>query len=285
MHLVIVSGRSGSGKSATLDFLEDNEFYCIDNLPASLFTSVVDRALRQIEIIQPKIAVSIDARSFPNQIEKFPAIFERLKQKHVKCHLVYLDASDEQLLKRFSETRRRHPLTTDTRSLSEAIEDEAKLLKPIVDLASIYIDTTSLSLYQLKDFLRLRLLGEPDLGTAFLIESFGFKKGIPFEADLMFDIRCLPNPYWIPELRALTGKDQAVINYLDQQADVQEMKQDILEFLKKWLPRFAKSNRSYVTIGIGCTGGQHRSVYMVDQISQVLKSFLKNMQVRHRDLS
>lgn len=284
MQLIIVSGRSGSGKTTALHLLEDHGFYCIDNLPASLFTTAIDQTLLQSEIIQPKIAVSIDARSLPKQIENFPNIFEKLRAKYIKCDLVYLDAKDEILVSRFSETRRRHPLTSTTRSLAEAIEDESKLLSPIINLATLHVDTSQLNVYQLKDFLKLHLLEEPELGTAFLIESFGFKRGIPMDADWVFDLRSLPNPYWVPELRNLKGSDQAVIDYLIEQPEVLEMQNDILNFLEKWLPRFAATNRSYITVAVGCTGGQHRSVYMAEQIGKILKATLKNVQVRHRDL-
>lgn len=284
MRLIIVSGRSGSGKTTALHLLEDNGFYCIDNLPASLFTTAIEQALLQTEIIQPKIAVSIDARSLPRQIENFPSIFERLSAKYIQCDLVYLDAKDEILISRFSETRRRHPLTTATRSLAEAIDDESKLLAPIINLATLHVDTSQLNVYQLKDFLKLHLLEEPELGTAFLIESFGFKRGIPLDADWVFDLRSLPNPYWVAELRNLKGTDQTVIDYLVEQPEVLEMQNDILLFLEKWLPRFAATNRSYITVAVGCTGGQHRSVYMAEQIGKILKATLKNVQVRHRDL-
>lgn len=284
MRLIIISGRSGSGKSTALHLLEDSGFYCIDNLPASLFTIAIEQALLQTEIIQSKIAVSIDARSLPRQIEKFPEIFERLRAKYIQCDLVFLDAKDEILIKRFSETRRRHPLTSATKSLTEAVSDESKLLAPIVNLATLYVDTTDLNLYQLQDFLKLHLLEEPELGTAFLVESFGFKRGIPVDADWVFDLRALPNPYWVPELRDLKGIDQGVIDYLGGQPEVLEMKQDILAFLVKWLPRFSATKRSYITIAVGCTGGQHRSVYMAEQIAEELRKTLKNVQVRHRDL-
>jgi len=284
MRLIIVSGRSGSGKTTALHLLEDSGFYCIDNLPASLFTTAIDQALLQTEIIQSKIAVSIDARSIPRQIEKFPEIFERLRAKYIQCDLLFLDADDDVLIKRFSETRRRHPLTSETKSLTEAVNDESKLLAPIVNLATLYVDTTHLNLYQLQDFLKLHLLEEPELGTAFLIESFGFKRGIPVDADWVFDLRALSNPYWMPELRDLKGTDQGVIDYLEKQPEVLEMKKDILTFLTKWLPKVAATKRSYITVAVGCTGGQHRSVYMAEQIAKELKKTLKNVQVRHRDL-
>jgi UPF0042 nucleotide-binding protein len=284
MHLIIVSGRSGSGKSTALDVLEDNGFYCIDNLPAGLLPELAERTLLQTEMLQPHVAVSIDARNLPSQLERFPDLLAEVRARHIQCDVLYLDADEETLLKRFSETRRRHPLTHETRSLAEAIRDESLLLGPIRDLADLQIDTTHLNLYQLRDSLKLRLLNKPEPGTAFLIESFGFKRGMPVDADLVFDVRCLPNPYWKPDLREHSGLDQPVIDYLAAQPDVEEMYHDIHSYLHKWLPRFAASNRAYVTIAIGCTGGHHRSVYLAERLGKTLKPQLKNLQVRHRDL-
>ncbi|MBM7061566.1 RNase adapter RapZ [Pseudomonas sp. UL073] len=285
MRLIIVSGRSGSGKSTALDVLEDNGFYCIDNLPALLLPELAERALLHTELLEPLVAVSIDARNLPSQLQRFPELLDEVRARHINCDVLYLDADSDALLKRFSETRRRHPLTNENRPLAEAIEDERVLLGPIADLADLKIDTTHLNLYQLRDTLKLRLLNKPEPGTAFLVESFGFKRGMPVDADLVFDVRCLPNPYWKPELRDHSGLDQPVCDYLAAQPDVEEMYQDILAYLSKWLPRFAASNRAYVTIAIGCTGGHHRSVYIAERLGQVLKEQLKNVQVRHRDLS
>ncbi|WP_137889376.1 RNase adapter RapZ [Pseudomonas sp. 2FE] len=284
MRLIIVSGRSGSGKSTALDVLEDNGFYCIDNLPAGLLPELAERALLHTELLQPLVAVSIDARNLPSQLKRFPELLDEVRARHIQCDVLYLDADEETLLKRFSETRRRHPLTTAERSLAEAIHDESLLLGPIIDLADLKIDTTHLNLYQLRDTLKLRLLNKPEPGTAFLVESFGFKRGMPVDADLVFDVRCLPNPYWKPELREHSGLEPSVAQYLAAQPDVEEMFQDILAYLVKWLPRFAASNRAYVTIAIGCTGGHHRSVYLAERLGQALKKPLKNIQVRHRDL-
>lgn len=284
MHLIIVSGRSGSGKSTALDVLEDNGFYCIDNLPAGLLPDLSERALTESEGTQSQIALSIDARNLPSQLQRFPELLEQVRSRHIRCDVLYLDADDQTLLKRFSETRRRHPLTSEYRSLAEAIEDERQLLMPIADLADLKIDTTHLNLYQLKDMIKLRLLNAPEPGTAFLIESFGFKRGLPVDADMVFDIRFLPNPYWKAELRELSGLDQPVIEYLEEQTEVEELYQDIYNYLSKWLPNFAANNRSYVTIAIGCTGGHHRSVYIAQRLGTALKSKLKKVQIRHRDL-
>ena len=285
MRLIIVSGRSGSGKSTALDVLEDNGFYCIDNLPAGLLPELAERALLHTELLQPQVAVSIDARNLPSQLKRFPELLEDVRARYIQCDVLYLDAADETLLKRFSETRRRHPLTNQNRSLAEAIHDEELLLAPIIDHADLKIDTTHLNLYQLRDTLKLRLLNQPEPGTAFLFESFGFKRGMPVDADLVFDVRCLPNPYWKADLRDFSGLDQPVIDYLAAQTDVEEMFQDILAYLSKWLPRFAASNRAYVTVAIGCTGGHHRSVYLAERLGHALREPLKNVQVRHRDLA
>lgn len=284
MRLIIVSGRSGSGKSTALNVLEDNDFYCIDNLPAMLLPELAERTLLAAELVHPQIAVSIDARNAPNQLERFPELLAGLRERHIVCDVLYLDADDETLLKRFSETRRRHPLTNESRSLAEAIRDEKVLLSPITDLADLTIDTSHLNLYQLRDSIKLRLLDKPEPGTAFLIESFGFKRGVPVDADVVFDIRCLPNPYWKPDLRAYCGLDQPIIEYLNEQTDVEEMYADIYAYLAKWLPRFAASNRAYVTVAIGCTGGQHRSVYMAQRLGESLRQELSNVQIRHRDV-
>jgi UPF0042 nucleotide-binding protein len=284
MHLIIVSGRSGSGKSTALNVLEDNGFYCIDNLPAGLLPELAERTLLQPELLQPQVAVSIDARNLPSQLQRFPELLDEVRARNIQCDVLFLDADEDTLLKRFSETRRRHPLTHESRSLAEAIRDESTLLGPISDLADLKINTTQLNLYQLRDALTLRLLNKPEPGTAFLIESFGFKRGMPVDADLVFDVRCLPNPYWKADLREYSGLDQPVIDYLSEQADVLEMYEDILAYLHKWLPRFAASNRAYLTVAIGCTGGHHRSVFLAQRLGQALKPQLKNLQVRHRDL-
>ncbi len=287
MRLIIVSGRSGSGKSTALDVLEDNGFYCIDNLPASLLPDLVERALRQTEMLPAQLAVSIDARNSPTQLKRFPELLKHIRERNILCEVLYLDTDPPTLLKRFSESHRPHPLSGDTRSLSEAIHDEEILLAPIADLADLQVDTSKLNLYQLRDLLKLRLLNKPEPGTAFLIESFGFKRGMPVDADLVFDVRCLPNPYWKPELRALSGLDTPVMDYLAREPQVEEFYQDTYAYLAKWLPRFAANNRAYVTVAIGCTGGQHRSVYLAERLGQALKSQspLKNIRIHHRELS
>ena len=284
MRLIIVSGRSGSGKSTALNVLEDNGYYCIDNLPAGLLPELAERALIHTELAQPLVAVSIDARNLPSHLSRFPELLEDVRAKHIKCDVLYLDADEETLLKRFSETRRRHPLSNANRSLAEAIHDETALLGPIADLADLKINTTNLNLYQLRDTLKLRLLNQPEPGTAFLVESFGFKRGMPVDADLVFDVRCLPNPYWEPQLRALSGKDEPVRAFLDAAPMVQRMVDDIAAFLEEWIPRYQDFQRSYLTVAIGCTGGMHRSVYVAEAVAKSLAAKQHSIRTHHSEV-
>ena len=283
MRLVVVSGRSGSGKSTALHLLEDNGFYCIDNLPAGLLPELA-RQVNLSELELPKVAISIDARNLPSDLKRFPELLKQVRDAGVHCDVLFLAATDDVLIKRFSETRRKHPLTDQNHSLGEAIAEELRLLEPIIDLASLKIDTSHLTLYQLRDLLKQRLLGTLAHGPSVLVQSFGFKRGVPVDADLVFDVRCLPNPYWKPELRAFSGRDQAIRDYLEAQPEVEDMYQDIHHFLEKWLPRYAAGERSYMTIAIGCTGGHHRSVYIAERLLQNLTGKVSNLLIRHRDL-
>lgn len=283
MHLVVVSGRSGSGKSTALHLLEDNGFYCIDNLPAGLLPDLARQANKS-GMQLPKVAISIDARNLRSDLVRFPELLAQVRDSGITCDVIFLAATDEVLIKRFSETRRKHPLTDQSHSLAEAIAAELRLLEPIIDLANLKIDTSHLNLYQLRDTLKQRLLGSQGSAPSVLIQSFGFKRGVPVDADLVFDVRCLPNPYWKPELRQFSGKDQPVRDFLDAQPDVQEMYEDIHRFLSKWLPRYAAGERSYMTIAIGCTGGHHRSVYIAERLLQALSNKTANMLIRHRDV-
>jgi UPF0042 nucleotide-binding protein len=283
MHLVVVSGRSGSGKSTALHLLEDNGFYCIDNLPAGLLPELARQA-NNAGMDLPKVAISIDARNLPSDLQRFPELLKQVRNSGITCDVLFLAATDEVLIKRFSETRRKHPLTNHSLSLGEAIATELELLGPIIDLANLKIDTSHLNLYQLRDILKQRLLGNRGSTPSVLIQSFGFKRGIPVDADLVFDVRCLPNPYWKPELRPFSGRDKQICDYLNDLPDVQEMYQDIFYFLQKWLPRYAAGERSYMTIAIGCTGGHHRSVYIAERLLLDLGTQTANMLIRHRDL-
>lgn len=283
MHLVVVSGRSGSGKSTALHLLEDNGFYCIDNLPAGLLPDLARQA-NDAGMKLPKVAISIDARNLRSDLQRFPELLRQVRDSGITCDVIFLAATDEVLIKRFSETRRKHPLTDQSHSLAEAIAAELRLLEPIIDLANLKIDTSHLNLYQLRDTLKQRLLGSRGSAPSVLIQSFGFKRGVPVDADLVFDVRCLPNPYWKPDLRPFSGKDQPVRDYLDAEPDVQEMYEDIRTFLDKWLPRYAAGERSYMTIAIGCTGGHHRSVYIAERLLSDLGDKTANLLIRHRDL-
>lgn len=284
MRLLIISGRSGSGKSTALNMLEDHGFYCIDNLPASLLPAFVARISRE-EPALPRVAVSIDARNLPDDLKKVPSIIADLQDSSLHTEIIFLDASGPTLIKRFSESRRKHPLTTENIGLREAINRERELLEPIAALAGLSIDTSALSMHQLREIVRSRVVEKKDSSLALMFESFGFKNGVPVDADFVFDARCLPNPYWDDNLKSLTGLDQAVIDFLVTQDDATAMQTDIADFLAKWLPRFEASNRSYMTVAIGCTGGQHRSVFLCEQLKQLFSGQISNVQVLHRELS
>lgn len=283
MQLIVVSGRSGSGKSTALTVLEDAGFDCIDNFPVNLLQSLVDNALRDPRQKDSAIAVCIDARS--RDLERFPEILLSLDRMDVECQVVFLDALSPTLVKRFSETRRRHPLTDQHTDLRQAIEAEAGVLEPLSDLADLTIDTTRLSAQELGEMIRLRVLGRTQNRISLLFRSFGFKHGVPVDADFVFDVRCLPNPHWIPELRPLTGRDQPVIDYLSAEAEVNRMFTDISGFLDRWLPSFADNNRTYMTVCIGCTGGQHRSVYLAERLGVLFSTREVDVLVRHRELA
>ncbi len=283
MELIILSGRSGSGKSTALHQLEDEGFYAIDNLPVSLLPELV-RELSQSPLkVHKQVAVCIDARNSQDGLARFKGLCEQVQQ-HARLRIVFLDAADDKLIKRFSETRRRHPLTTDSLPLADAIKLESRLLEPIVVEASLAIDSSDMTVHELRAAIRDRILGVDASRLAVQIKSFGFKRGLPIDADLVYDLRMLPNPHWQENLRSLTGKDQAVQEFLSDQADVQLMHRDILQYLQTWLPKIEASNRSYFTVAIGCTGGQHRSVYMAESLAEAMRSSYPDLQVRHREL-
>lgn len=282
MKLVVISGRSGSGKTTALHVLEDIGYYCVDNLPVSL----LQKLMQELKHSSPPVtmaAIGIDARNTSRQLQKLPNVLRELIADGVDSQVIYLDADDETLIKRFSETRRKHPISSDTKTLREAIEREREMLNPVASSASLIIDTSTLTLHQLRDQIKIRV-GEAADTMAILVESFGFKNGIPKDADVVFDVRCLPNPHWVTHLRAKTGLDQEVKDFLASHEPVRDMISDIQTFLEKWLPRFAANNRSYMTVAIGCTGGQHRSVYITEILLQHLSQRFTNVQARHREL-
>ncbi len=283
-QLIVISGRSGSGKSSALHLLEDEGFYCIDNLPVSLLPQLVRELLRDRDAARFRVAVCIDARNATKDLSRFGELLQALPSE-VRTEVLYLDADDHTLIKRFSETRRRHPLSDGHTALAEAISREKALLEPIAMAAGLTINTSVLNVHELRSTIRERLVGKNSTGMSVQFQSFGFKRGIPVDADLVFDLRVLPNPHWHPHLRPHTGCEPAVMAFLDEQPEVDEMFRDISEFLERWLPRFSANNRSYVTIALGCTGGQHRSVYMAERLARHFASQYKDIQVRHRELS
>lgn len=284
MKLIIISGRSGSGKSTVLHILEDRGYYCIDNLPASLLPALADR-ISNGDTHLSDIAVSIDARNISADLQQAPEIISELQARELSTEIIFLDANSQTLLKRFSESRRKHPLSNESIDLREAIDIESALLESISTMANLVIDTSNMSLHQLRDLVKNRLLETSETNMALLFESFGFKNGVPVDADLVYDVRCLPNPYWDTALRSLTGLDADVAKFLESQDEVQEMVEDITAYLEKWLPRYESNNRSYITVAVGCTGGHHRSVYMGEKLRRYFSSKIRNVQIRHRDLS
>jgi len=283
MELLIISGRSGSGKSTALHQLEDEGYYCIDNLPVSLLPALVTEASREAFSHFRGTAVCIDARNAWMDLKNFSAIMASLPPS-VTSKVLFLDAEDSSLTKRFSETRRRHPLSNDLTPLTEAIEKERSLLEPISSNATLVLDTSKMTLYDLRDAIKARLI-EADAATmSVLFQSFGFKHGVPGDADLVYDLRMLPNPHWVSALRLLSGRDQAVKDFLEEQPLTEELYRDISHFLDRWLPRYRDSNRSYITIALGCTGGQHRSVYLAERLYYQYRELLPQVHLRHREL-
>lgn len=284
MRLIIVSGLSGSGKSVALDALEDMGFYCIDNVPAALLGGLITQTLEARDALYDNMAVGVDARNRAADLKSLPDLLRSLKEQGVRCEIVFLHADDQVLLKRYRETRRRHPLRTRDMSLKEAIQKERDLLGPITYSADLVIDTTQTSIYELRDSLNERVSQSGEEGLSIQVESFGFKHGVPFDADFVFDVRCLPNPYWDPALRRLDGRHPSVIEFLENHDITRSMLNDILSFLRNRIPEYREHKRNYLTIAIGCTGGQHRSVYLADQIVSALQNDNQNVLIRHNEL-
>lgn len=283
MQLIIISGRSGSGKSTALHQLEDEGYYCIDNLPVSLLPALVEEASGADFRHFQGTAVCIDARNAWKNLAEFNQVMDSLPDS-VECQILYLDAQESALIKRFSETRRRHPLSSDATPLAEAIDRERQLLEPISSNASLVLDTSQMTIYELRDTIKQRLLGSTGGKMSILVQSFGFKRGVPTDADLVFDVRMLPNPHWVKELRMKSGLDEEVRQFLEAQPQTEELFSDISGFLDKWLPRYRESNRSYMTVALGCTGGQHRSVYLADRLFRLYRERYPGIHLRHREL-
>lgn len=278
---MVVSGSSGAGKSVALRVLEDLGYYCVDNLPIDLLTQFVE----SIQHSSQNVAVSVDIRNLP----KDPALLKNTLALLKKTHdvtVIFLDAEDKELIKRYSETRRLHPLSLigEQCSLEQAVTLEKSILSDYREEADLVLDTTTKSIHDLSETLRSRILGRESKELVMVFESFGFKHGLPTDADYVFDVRFLPNPHWEPSLRPMTGLDKPVADYLAKHAEVIQLKEQIQQFLTTWLPALEKNNRSYLTVAIGCTGGQHRSVYITQQLGEYFKQQGKQVQIRHKTL-
>lgn len=281
MQLVIVSGRSGSGKTVALRVLEDLGYYCVDNLPVELLPSLVKMRLDK----PGEVAISIDVRNLPDSTEKMEACLAEVRaMEGVSLSSIFIDADNAALIRRFGDTRRLHPLSRLSLTLDEAIREETHLLAPLSSEADLRIDTSELSIHDLSEIIRARILGKKERELNWVFESFGYKFGISQDADFVFDARFLPNPHWIDELRPFNGRDEPVATYLNSQLEVTKYLWQIENLLVTWMPHLERNNRSYVTVAIGCTGGKHRSVYLVEQLAASFKKMGKSVQLRHRSL-
>jgi UPF0042 nucleotide-binding protein len=284
MRLIIVSGLSGSGKSVALHLLEDIDFYCVDNIPAALLKPFISHTVRGAGDTYPRTAVGLDARNRANEIATIPALVGELRRGGIDCDVLYLHAAEEVLLKRYAETRRKHPLVSATVSLREAIASERGLLEPISTAADWIIDTSQMGVHDLRELISKRIDRRSDGRLSLMFESFGYKHGIPGDADFVFDVRSLPNPFWEHALRPLNGRDAAVIGYLEGFASVRTMIADLSAFLEKRVAEFSQANRSYLTIAVGCTGGQHRSVYIAEKLAEHFRATFPQVLTRHDSL-
>jgi len=284
MKLVIISGLSGSGKSVALHTLEDEGFYCVDNLPLGLLPNFIEQLSSRQMRIYNEVAVGIDARSGVDDLMRFNEIIADIRAKNIDVEMIYFQADINTLIKRFNDTRRRHPLAKGGMPLAEAIEMEHNLMSPIALSADLCLDTTRTNIHQLRSLLKERVLLKPAHEMSLLVQSFGFKNGAPSDSDFVFDLRCLPNPHWEPALRDFTGQDLQVKRFLDASADAIAMFDQLKLFLETWIPLFNAQHRYYLTISLGCTGGQHRSVYMAEKLCDVLRNKFSHVSLRHREL-
>ena len=285
VKLIIVSGLSGSGKTVALHTLEDAGYFCVDNLPVGLLPDFINKMTHSKPALYDLIAVAIDARSGVDDMDRFDDIINQIRELKISLKILFLTSDIKKLLSRFSETRRKHPLSKRGLPLVEVIQLERALLNNIYASADLIIDTTTFNVHELRQTIVTRLLPSTGADLSILIQSFGFKHGLPADTDFIFDVRCLPNPHWEERLKLLTGKDDLVIQYLQSFTEVNDMFDSISGFLKTWIPSFEKENRSYMTISVGCTGGRHRSVYLVEKIATKLLQIPYNASIHHRDLS
>ncbi len=284
-RLTIVTGLSGSGKSVALHTLEDEGFFCIDNVPSFLLSDFIDKLLASGSSLYAKLAIGVDIRSERASADNLLKLLKELRaRKETHVEVLFLDTDRTRLVTRFSETRRKHPLSSKELPLINAIDEEARLLEPVKADAELVVDTSALNLHELRDVIRTHLLGRTADGLALIFQSFGFKHGTPASTDFMFDVRCLPNPHWEPDLRRFTGREKPIIKFLQQQSDVEDMFTDIRNYLQRWLPLFEAENRAYLTVSVGCTGGRHRSVYLIDRLADHFARERDNVSRRHREL-
>jgi UPF0042 nucleotide-binding protein len=283
-RLVVVTGLSGAGKTVVLHALEDLGFYCIDNLPVAFLEQFGQELESGKNALYEQLAVGVDARNPVDSLSRVPSILGRLREASIAAELLFIEAQDEILLKRFSETRRRHPLSGEAIALARAIANERRLLEPLSEGADMRIDTTYMHIHQLRDLVRERIARRPLNSLSLQFLSFGFKHGVPAESDFVFDLRCLPNPHWEAALRDRSGRDPDVVAFLGRSSNVQQMIQHIADFVATWIPGFEKENRVYLTVAVGCTGGRHRSVYVAERLSEHFKKLGKSVLVSHRDI-
>lgn len=276
---------SGSGKTIALRTLEDLDFYCVDNLPIDMLAQLI-KHITQNKQDYERVSVGIDIRNSETALKELPNIIQSIDAKDIQVKVIYLESTDKTLLKRYSETRRAHPLSSNKHnySLSEAIKQERILLEPLASTADLLIDTSSTSAPELRDKIWRQINTNNKGKLSLLLQSFAFKRGVPFDADFVFDARCLPNPFWEKQLREFCGKDKEIREFLDSKEMAQEFYQDIYKLVKKWIPSFEEHDRSYLTIAIGCTGGKHRSVYLIEKLYQNLKKSQENILIQHREL-
>ena len=284
VRILIVSGLSGSGKSVALHMLEDLGFYCIDNIPAALLKSFISHTVRTPEPAYERTAIGLDARNTAGEIASVPQLLEELKRGGIHCEVLFLTASEDELLRRFSETRRKHPMSRDNLDLRAAMAREREILEPIVYAADLVIDTSRMGVHELRDIVHQRLEQRSVPRLSITFESFGFKHGIPGDADFVFDARSIPNPYWEPTLRKLTGRDAEVVKFLESQEAAGRLIEDIARFIDARIPEYQASNRGYLTVAVGCTGGQHRSVYIVDRLIERFAGRFQLVSARHSAL-
>lgn len=284
MRLCIISGTSGAGKSVALHALEDIGFYCIDNLPLALLPAFAHEVLVTEKRHYDSAAVGIDARNLAADLSDFPRMLAQLKESGIETQVIFLNADDATLIRRFKETRRRHPLLDDGQPLVEAIGRERRWLEPIMSRADLIIDTTRTNVHQLRTRIQGQVGQQSGQGIALLFQSFGYKHGVPVDADFVFDVRCLPNPYWEPRLRDLTGRDREVALFLEEHAEVDRMYAQVRDLLGEWLPHFCADNRACLAVAIGCTGGQHRSVYFAERLARHFRENHYKTLTQHREL-